>query len=58
MNPKFCAVTLFWDNGHIETFRTMALCIDETDSAICIEDGGVQKVFYKQYLRRVDVVEE
>lgn len=51
-------ITLYWDNGNIESFHTFKGAFKVGSEGISIEDGGVLKLFNRRYLRRIDIAEE
>jgi len=52
-------LTIYWDNGTIETFHTRRSSIEgHGNHGFTISDAGVVRAFNGQYIRRVDTVDE
>ena len=58
MPPIFYRITVYWDNGSIETFHTLKSSLAIGEGGIAFDDDGIQRMFNRKYIRRFDLVEE
>lgn len=51
-------VTIVWDNLNYEVIRTYSEFLRDEGNILIISDGGIHKSYNKQYIRKIEILEE